>query len=117
MSSARSKGFFNKPGAAAPKLSLAKQSANTKKPNPHAHGWQYQANPARASSGVWNHVQLPTTETPSNGEIATPVISVMPSAKATPGVRPSSAVTSPWTSDAPANINNSNRQNHFTDTS
>src|SRR5206468_6385485 len=86
INSNRSNGFFRTDGSAVPNVSFTKASVTKKKPGTQNQGRAYQGNFPRFSVGVLKYFQAPTALTPSNGEMATPVIVAMAWAASTPGV-------------------------------
>ncbi len=84
-SSTKSIGFLS-PGTAAPIVVLAANRKTRKRPVPQNQGRAYHGSSARAAAGVRHHRQAPSAETPSIGEIGTPVVSVIVRAISSPAV-------------------------------
>src|SRR5436853_4103213 len=72
--SSTSNGFFNTVGMAVPSASLMKTATISARAGPQKYGCANQGNCARWALGVLKYFHAPTALTPSNGEIATPVM-------------------------------------------
>src|SRR5262249_34164950 len=69
-----SKGFLSDAGMAVPKASLRNTRATITSAGIQNQGRPNQGRPARLAAGVLKYFQAPTALTPSNGEMATPVM-------------------------------------------